>query len=65
MFEAYPEAVSQERDHDMALEPLGAKVPDRANGQVAFKGAENSFGFGQLHILSPKLGRIAALQVGP
>ena len=64
VFEAYPQTVPQEGDHDVGFDPLGCKMPDRADGQVAFERAENGFDFGKLDVLGPKFGRIAALQVG-
>ena len=45
------------------FDPLGGKVPDRADGQVAFERAKDSFDFGKLDVLGPKFGRIAGLQV--
>src|SRR5262245_3175373 len=64
VFEAYPQTVSQEGDHDVGFDPLGCKMPDRADSQVAFERAENGFDFGKLNVLDPKSGRIAPLQVG-
>ena len=59
VFEAYPQTVSQEGDHDVGFDPFGGKVPDRADSQVAFERAEDGFDFSERDVLGPKLGRIA------
>jgi hypothetical protein len=64
VFETDPKTVSQEGNHDVGFDPLGGKMPDWPDGQVAFESTENGFDFGQLNVLGPKLSRITAFQVG-
>jgi hypothetical protein len=40
----------------MGFDPLGGKVPDRADGQIAFERTENGFDFGKQDVLDPKFG---------
>ena len=59
MFETHPQTVAQECDHEVSFDPLWGEVPNGPDGQIAFKGTENGFDFGQLDVLGPKFSRSA------
>jgi len=62
------EAVGEKGDKEVSFDAVGAVMPDGADGQIAFEGAEGFFDEDQLHVVAPQgvglfVGQVGAQQV--
>ena len=58
------QAISQESDEDMGLDPVLALMVDGTQVQVVLDGFEGSFDFGKLDVEAPQLGGVASAEIG-
>jgi len=58
------QAVGEERDKDVGLDPLLVLVEDRADGQITFERFEGSLDLDELQVELPEFRRIGLGEVG-
>ena len=58
------QAVGDEGDEDVRLDPRLCAMEDRADGQIVLQFLERLLDLGELHVVAPQRGRILAGQVG-